>query len=137
MFERELERPLEPCLRLLAAPGAQRHLAGALEQPRALEVVIHERRRLLEIMLGFLTRGERRRPLARAREEVAGALLDLVRVAVLWFGFVRGEVMGGEHLDHLLLCDERPLEMRGGSEMTSLALAFRECLVGDPPDEIL
>ena len=64
-------------------------------------------------------------------------MLDLVRVAVLWFDFVRGEVMGGEHLDHLLLRDERPLEMRSGSEMTSLAFAFRECLVGDPTDEVL
>src|SRR5207247_825825 len=108
-----------------------------LEQPGPLEGIVDERGRLLEVMLGFLTRGERRRPLARSRKEVAGALLDLVRVAVLWFGFVRGEVMGGEHLDHLLLRDERPLEMRGGSEMTSLALAFRECLVGDTPNEIL
>ena len=58
----------EPRLRLLVARCAQRHLSRALEQPGPLEGIVDERRRLLEVVLGLLTRGERGRPLARSRK---------------------------------------------------------------------
>ena len=63
--------------------------------------------------------------------------MDRLGVLGLGGGLGGGQVVGGEHLRHLVLVRQGGPEVLGGGQVSGLALAFGEGLVGDVADEVL
>jgi hypothetical protein len=81
---------------------------------------------------------ERLCPVAGPDEHRPRLLPDLCGLLVVGNGLVGSDVVGRDHLDHLVLVgNERGAQVVGRSQVTRSALALRERLVCDVADEIL
>ena len=105
-------------------------------QRRLRDGIIFQLGRLDEVPLCLLVRAERSRALPGAREPVAGLRPDLGCVVGIGHRLIRGEIMRGDDLDHLLL-GPALLELGGRCKVASLAVGLRERLVGDLAQEVL
>ena len=99
----QLDRLLEQPARRVRIAGSPGHLARAVEKRRPLRRILRELRRLLEVAPRLCGRGERRGALAGAREHRLRLASDLGGVVRVRGGLVGGEVVRGDHLDHLVL----------------------------------
>ena len=111
--------------------------ARLLEQFGLEEAVLGKRRCLMVVASALFGGAERPRPLARTRQHLARFRPDSLRVVCLGRGLEGGQVVGSEHLGHLVELGEGALEVLGGSQVAGLALPLRECLVGNMTDEVL
>ena len=103
----DAERPVE-----VGAARARGRRPEAIRPARScssasVERIVGELGRLGEVALGLLVRAERRGPLAGARELVRRLASDLGRIGGVRRRLVRGEVVGGDDLDDLLLAQRR------------------------------
>jgi hypothetical protein len=134
----ELERALEIDLGLLEAPRRPRGSPGPLAQRRLGEGFVREGGGPLEVVLRLLVRRQRGGTFAGAGEHLLR--LDPDRRCVFGIGcrLIGVEVVGGDHLDDLLLAVAEGLhEMRSRGEMADFALGLGERLVGDPLEQVL
>ena len=79
--------------------------------------LVGQRGSILVARLRLSVRPERRRAIACADKHRAGLCLHLLGVRIVWRRAVGVEVVGGYHLDHLVVIAKRA-KMRGGREMT-------------------
>ena len=134
----ELPRLIQALERHLALVAVLREHAGAFDERRPLQRVARERTGLIECSAGVLHRRERGRPLARARQPLEGACLDLLGVVRRLVGPECVEVVSGDHLRDLVGLDPRLLrEIDGGAQVLRLPVVSRKGLVGDPLDQRL
>ena len=129
----ERHRPLEVRQRLGRPSAVPRHHPRLLVKAGPLEGIAHELGRLLEVALRLQGRRQRPRPLAGPDERRGGPAGDLACVVGVGICVARGEIVGGDDLDHLVVA---LVQSRGG-EVTRLALVLREHVVRDPAHEIL
>ena len=135
----QLDRPLEAFARL-RGPAAPHGEPPGLDEERRLHLrlVRCQRRRLVEMALRLLGRGQRGGPLARLDECRPGPGTDLRHVGVVAGRSRRSEQMRCDHLRHVLVgAVERALEGVDRGEMPRLAVAARERLVRDLAQKLL
>ena len=134
----ERDRLLEQRPGVVGMGCERRHPPGPLQETCALARLARQPRCLLEISSRLGRRREGLGALARPDEHVAGSPLDLGRVLRVRRCLVRGQVVGGDHLHHLVLvCRERRAQVGGRGKVPRAAFAFRQRLVRDMPDEVL
>ena len=134
----QLDRLLEQPARRVRITSARGHLAGAVEQRRLLRPILRQLRCLFEVASRFRGRGERGGALPGPRQHRTRLLLDLGCICRVRACLVGGQVMGGDHLDHLVLVGgEGSAQVGGGCEMPGATLSLRERLVGDMSDKVL
>ena len=122
--------------RLDGVPRQPGHLAGPVGERGRRKRRSGQLRRLLEVALRLGRRAERSGPVARPHERLAGLLADLVRVVGVGGDAIGVEEVRGDDLGDLLLA--QPLRQEAGrGQVAGLAVAVRERLVGDVPDEVL
>ena len=128
---------LELTSRRLHVPSAVGGSSGPVAKPRLFERIVREFRGLCEDAGGLDRRGQRRRALSGPGERVPRLLLELR--GILGFGHqpVGLEVVGGDHLDDLLLVCPGRCEVPGSRQVTCLAVGLRERLVCDPLQQVL
>ena len=112
------------------------HLSGEVCERGRCERVLAELGRLLEVPLRLGCGTERRGAISRLGKSVTRLLLDLLRVRRVGCRSVRGQVVGGQHLDDFFLAEAGAQE-RGGREVLRAPVTLAQGLVGDVADEVL
>src|SRR5215208_4225109 len=135
---------LEPVLQPTAVPE---DLGEPSRDPRRggrRALRLEARKRALEVSAGLVrplrlqVRRQRRGPLGRSDERLAGLRADLLCVWIVGAGGVRVEIVRGDDLDCLVLVRARKREQElSRREVLRLALPPRDRLVGHPLDEVL
>ena len=111
--------------------------AGPVEQRGPLQRRLAQVRGPLQVALGFAGCSQGRRAVARTNKRLTRLVLDLGCIGRVRRRLVRRQVMGGDHLDELVLLGVRGLEVRGRGEMPRAPFPLRERLVRDVTDELL